>query len=416
MFHTCAGTVRPVIAQEGNPPLIPLQRLLDRYAARLAGVPARLDGRPVVAYVGADVPREVLTAAGFVPFRLSGRPAGNASGEQYCGPGIDPVAVAQLARLLDGDAAAAAGLVISADCEGSVRLFLYLREILRLQPHAGVPPHARVPRFTFLDLLHLPQRTSAVYDRVRLDALIGELGDWAGRPVDDDALRAAAAEEDRVRGLIRAVGERLRTGPGGPRLTGAEALGVIGASFVTAPQRWCAEVAELLDAAAGLPPRAGTRVFLTGCSHDRPDVYELIESLGAVVVGEDHDWGALAGERRVGPADGITDGIADDIRAALVRAYAYGAPASAGHAAAVRAGQTARLAAESRADLVVAWARRHDDAPPWDVPAQRAALAAAGIPLVAVPAQPYGVDPGDEVLSLLTAALRDPAPVLAEAR
>src|SRR4051794_1401958 len=294
MLRTHVVPFETDMQQEGARPVKSLHHLRAAYESRVAPLPAELDGRPVVAYVGADVPPEVLTAAGFAPFRLSGNAGVHESGDRYCGPGIDRVAVSQLTRLLDGDAARTAGVVLSADSEGSVRVFLYLRELQRLEPRPTVP------RFTFLDLVHLPQRTSAVYNRGRLDALVEEIGQWAGRPLGDDDLRSAAAAHNRVRALIRDVGARLRGGPGGPRLTGAEALAVIGASFVLPPERWCALVGDVLAEADDLPVHGGTRVFLTGCSQDHPRVYDLIGSLGAVVVGEDHDWGALAGESPVG--------------------------------------------------------------------------------------------------------------------
>lgn len=371
-----------------------LQHLLAAHESRLGPVPAEIDGRPVVVHVGADVPREVLIAAGFAPYRLAGQPGRTAGADAYCGPGIDRVAVSRLARLLEGDAAAAAGLVLSADDEGSVRLFLYLREILRLEPRATVPP------LTFFDLVHLPQRTSAVYNRTRLDTLIEEMGGWAGRPVSDDELRVAAAGQDRVRALIRAVGAELRTGRGGPRLTGTQALAVIGASFVLSPERWSAAATGLL-AAPDLPVHEGVRVFLTGCDHDDPAAYELIESLGAVIVGEDHDWGSLAGEGQVGGSR--------DIRSALVRVRSLDVAGSAGHGAAVRAAQTARMAVGCAADLVIAWSRPANDAPAWDVPVQRTALAEVGIPLVAVPPQPYGRPDADAVRALLGPVLAEPS-------
>lgn len=389
------------MVQEGCRPLDSLQQLVAAYESRLDPVPEELDGRPVVVHTGADVPREVLLAAGFAPFRLSGRPGFTGPAEEYCGPGIDRVAVSRLARLLDGEAAAATGLVLSADDEGSVRLFLYLRELQRVAPRPGVPP------LTFLDLVHLTQRTSAVYNLARLGALIEELGEWAGRPVSDDALRAAVADQDRARALVRAVGERLRSGPGGPRLTGTEALAVIGAGSVMAPERWAAVVTGLLDT-ADLPVHEGTRVFLTGSDHDDPAAYRVLEGLGAVVVGEDHSWGALAGEGAVGTAG--------DVRTAIVRSRTLAAPASAGASAELRAEQTVRMARACGADLVVAWTRPFDDAPPWDVPVQRAALAEAGLPLVAVPPQPYGAIDEDEVRAVLEPVLGDPARSLAVQR
>lgn len=370
-----------------------LDRLTTLYGARTGPVPTTIDDRPTVAYAGADVPVEVLTAAGFVPFRFTGRPGARASAERYCGPGIDGLAVSQLARLLDGEAADATGLVLSADCEGTVRLFLYLREIQRLEPREGIP------RYTYFDLLHLPQRTSAVYNRGRLDDFAAEIGGWADRPVTDEDLTRAAAEHDRVRELIGAVGTDLRTAPGGPLLTGSQALAVIGASFLTSPRIWCALAESLLAQAGKLPRHNGVRVFLTGCGHDGPAAYELIESLGAVVVGEDHDWGSLAGERKVGQSR--------DIRGALVRSHAWDAPASAGHSAHARALQTARMATACDADLVVAWTRQDDDAPAWDVPVQREVLEREGIPLATVPARPYCATEHEDAAAVLEPALRE---------
>src|SRR5438309_1799758 len=113
MLRTCRRAVRPDITQEECRRLDLLQHLLAAHAGRLGPVPAEIDGQPVVVHVGADVPRDVLIAAGFAPYRLAGQPGRTAAADAYCGPGIDRVAVSRLARLLEGDAAAAAGLVLS---------------------------------------------------------------------------------------------------------------------------------------------------------------------------------------------------------------------------------------------------------------------------------------------------------------
>ncbi len=356
-----------------------LPELSRLYDSRLQPVQAEQAGRPVLACVGADVPVEVISAAGYVAVRLAGDPSAawalSNPASEYCGPGIDPAAVSVLGRIIDGAAVHADGLVASADCEGSVRLFLYLRELQRLDPRPSVP------RLTFFDLLHLPQRSAAVYNRRRFDALVAELSQWSGREITDDDLRRTAREHDAVRTLISQIC-RLRNGPAGPLLTGTEALAVIGASQVSAPAIWTPLATDLVARSGELPPRPGVRVFVTGCTLDHPGVYELIESAGAVVVGEDHDWGCLGGGAWIGePAD---------IRAALVHRRAARASASAGHSASVRAAQTAQMATECAADLVVAWSRTFDDGPAWDVPVQREAVQAAGISFLAVPPQPYG--------------------------
>jgi benzoyl-CoA reductase/2-hydroxyglutaryl-CoA dehydratase subunit BcrC/BadD/HgdB len=352
---------------------------------------------PVLAYVGADVPRELLRAAGGTPYRLAGRPGFTAAADRFCGPELDPVARSQLARILTGELAGCAGLVLSADCAASVRIHRYLAEIGRVEPVAGVPP------VTFADVLHGPHRSSAVYTAGRLRRLAEVLGGWTGTPVTAAGLAAAIGRAERGRLLGVAV-QALRTGAGGPRLRGSEALAVFGAGLTSDDGDHDALLGALLDRAGDLPAHAGVRVFLTGSGHDRPAAYELIESRGAVIVGEDHDWGALVLDRPVPGGEPY---------AALARAYGRGAPAAAGYGTDERAAYTARRATDARAQLVIAWPRTGDEAPAWDVAAQRELLAEHGISLLALPPQPYGdpVDPAvlDRLDAALTAAAIPPA-------
>jgi benzoyl-CoA reductase/2-hydroxyglutaryl-CoA dehydratase subunit BcrC/BadD/HgdB len=364
----------------------PLHDLLARY--RPDEVP--VGPGPVIAYVGRDVPRELLRAAGATPYRLAGRPGHTEPADRFCGGDMDPVARSQLSRVLTGELADCAGLVISGDCEGSLRLFLYLREIQRLEPFDGVPP------FTFLDLLHLPQRTSALYNATRLRQLADTLGEWTGTAVTDGALaeriRESATQRSHYQGL-----QRLRSAVDGPRISGVDALRVFGAGMTRDDDVHPVLLEQLVARGGELPVLEGVPVFLTGSAHDRPDVYRLIESRGAVVVGEDHDWGALSAQS---PVDTGTNPFP-----ALAAAYGRGAPASAGYGIAERAEHTARQAANAGARLVVVWLRAGDDAPAWDVHAQRDALQERGIPVVVLPGRPYTVEPDTALTEPLDGAL-----------
>lgn len=348
------------------------------------------DARPSIAYVGRDVPREVLLAARRRPVRLRGRPGDTCVADRYCGASIDPVARTQLSRILGGELAGTDGLVVSADCEGSVRLFLYLREIHRLDPTPGVP------RFTFVDVVHLPHRTSLLYTRTRLAEFVAQLREWTGQPLDDEALRHAITLGNRARRAGRGLQE-LRTRPGGPLLTGTQSLHLTALGLSSTPDHFVATARTIVDDAAQLRPRDGVRVFLTGSSHDTDAAYRGIEERGAVVVGEDHDWGALAW------SDDVVD-TADPLTA-LAQAYSRNAPTAAGFGIRERAEHTVRAAIAARAQLVVAWLRRGDEAPAWDVPSQRAGLARHGIPLLVLPAQPYTDAVAPSVLADLDEAI-----------
>ncbi|WP_343937472.1 2-hydroxyacyl-CoA dehydratase family protein, partial [Pseudonocardia zijingensis] len=142
-------------------------------------------GRPVAGYVGADVPVEVLTAAGFLPVRLTGDPgAPSEAGDRYLGRGLDPVARSVLTRLLDGAYGPLDALVVSHDCEASLRLFYAVRELHRIEPGIGLPP------VQLVDVLHLPHRTTTRYVLAKIRQLRAQVERWSGRTVTDADLAA----------------------------------------------------------------------------------------------------------------------------------------------------------------------------------------------------------------------------------
>ncbi|MBW0104523.1 2-hydroxyacyl-CoA dehydratase family protein [Pseudonocardia sp. KRD291] len=353
--------------------------------------PARTtaDG-PVAGYVGADVPVELLTAAGYHPVRLSGSPHEDASdGIGYLGGGLDPAACSVLTRLLHGGYGPLDVLVVSRDCEASLRLFYVLRELARVEPAVALPP------LHLIDVLHLPHRTTTRYVRAKVRGLRGWLQQRCGHTVSGDELAAAVAAHDRVRGLLRAVGE-LR---GQRRLTGTEALGVVAATTRLPVHRAEELLTALVAELPGRDPRPGHPVYLTGSSHDCPDVYTALEDAGLLIVGEDHDRGDLLSTMDVGVPAGAADVDALDL--AVAERYQHNGPSAPRAAIAERAAHTAAALRGRGAAGLLSYVREHDDGPPWDFPAQRDA---AGVPAAIVERQAYGlIDPSelDRALSAL---------------
>ncbi|SFN37396.1 Benzoyl-CoA reductase/2-hydroxyglutaryl-CoA dehydratase subunit, BcrC/BadD/HgdB [Pseudonocardia ammonioxydans] len=354
-------------------------------------LPGRTPDRPVAGYVGADVPVELLTAAGYHPRRLSGSPHEDASaGRRYLGGGLDPVACSVLTRLLAGSYGPLDVLVVSRDCEASLRLFYVLRELRRVEPSVALPP------LHLVDVLHLPHRTTTRYVLAKVRGLRAWLAERSGRPVGDDALAAAVVAHDRVRALLRATGElRPRR-----RLTGTEFLGVVDAATALLPDRAAELLGALVAELADRDPRSGLPVHLTGSAHDCPDVYAAVEAGGLLVVGEDHDRGDLLAATDVGdPGDPA------GLELALAERYQHNGPAAPRASIAERAAHTAARVRSRDAAGLLGYVREHDDGPPWDWAAQRAA---AGVPAALLERQPYGrVDP--DALDRAVRALRAPA-------
>ncbi|QFZ24559.1 2-hydroxyacyl-CoA dehydratase [Saccharothrix syringae] len=340
-----------------------MERLVDHYERRY---PVEAGGF-VIGCVGQDVPVELVTAAGALPVRLAGRPGTDvAAGETYLGRGVDPATLSVLTRLLAGEYGRLDRLLVSRDCEGSLRLFYAVRELRRLEPGLGLPETHLV------DVLHLPHWTTTRYVRGRFAELVAVLERWTGTRLTEQRIASAIALHDERRELWRAVSAMRRD----LRLTGVQALAAFGAVLPVAEHNRL--LRQVLESDPDV--HAGRRVFLTGSSHDNPDVYRSLEGAGGVVVGEDHDWGDLLAARLVG----------EPTLAALVERYQYNGPTAARASIAARAAHTARAAVDRGAELVVSYVRRNDDAPPWDFPAQREALRRHGIPAVLVDRQEYG--------------------------
>ncbi|MGK3204351.1 2-hydroxyacyl-CoA dehydratase [Amycolatopsis sp. MEPSY49] len=317
-----------------------------------------------VGYVGADVPVELITAAGLSPLRLTGKPGeDSALGERYLGRGVDPVARSVLTRILTGDYGPLEAIVVSRDCEASLRLFYALRELHRVEPAPGLPP------VRLVDVLHLPHHTTTRYVHAKIAQLREWLGQW--RPIGDDDLASAIIAHDTLRRSLGRVAALRRAN----RLSGTRFLEVVAATTALPVTDAIALVDRLL--VEDLPEVEGVRLFLTGSSHDSPGVYETLERNGFLVVGEDHDWGELLFART----------CAAPTELALAERYQHNGPTAPRASIRQRAAHTAAAARACGAGILFSYARLHDDAPPWDFPEQRAET---GLPAVLAERQPYG--------------------------
>lgn len=334
-------------------------------------------GGTVVACVGPDIPGELLVAAGLFGVWVTGEPGQpHEDADRYLGDSTDERSRSQLARLLAGEFDYADRLLVGHDCEGSRRLYAVAEELRRLEL-AALPPAQ------LFDLLHLPYRSSQRYNAARLAELRVRVGEWSGRAPSDADIHGAVADGNARRRLIARLGELRAADP--PRLSGTQALQAIGAGCRLEPSVHAALLRELLDEAEGLPAHEGVRVFVTGSDHDHPALYELVESSGAVIVGEDHPWGMPAGEGEIPVTDDPLDGIAEH--------YQFHVASAAKRTIADRAAATARRAQACAAEAAIGFGRRRDEAPAWDVPAQRRALADAGIPMIFIGDEPYADTP-----------------------
>jgi benzoyl-CoA reductase/2-hydroxyglutaryl-CoA dehydratase subunit BcrC/BadD/HgdB len=328
----------------------------------------RAAGGRVLAYVGSATPVELVAAAGFLPYRLSPRPARDRRPDPVLLP---PRVRALTAELLAGDGAFDAAVIGRGRTE-DIQLFAVLRELGRLGQGFAGP-------VTLVDALVGGGETRDRYNNARLEAFQAWLA-TAGRAADDAAVRAAVAQAQAVRDRLDVVLQYRRTRAA--RLSGAETWTLISAIARLPVAAALTLLQALADGLARRAPVAGRRVVATGSSPEGPEVYAALEQAGLLVVGEDFEDGEDWAKARLDPAL--------DARSAIVRRWAapsHNAPAASSRA---RAEAIVARAQAAAAEAIVFLAAKGDEAAAWDAYAVARAAAEAGLPVLRLATPPVG--------------------------
>jgi len=333
------------------------------------------DGNGVIGCLGSDIPEEILIAGGYMPLRIYGQEHFDyAEVEHYIERAFDARVRSQFADIVGGVYSWLDKMLITTSSDSLVRAYYYLRELRRL--HAELS----IPELYFVDFLHTRFRTSALYNRARFGELVDAVGEWRGAEIERDELSEAIRICNENRRLLRGMND-LRAAEN-PRVTGVEALTAIGASMFMDRESHSAVLSQFLDEVENRSPFEGLRVFATGSVQDHSGFYELLEECGAVVVGEDHDWGV----RHV--ADDAVES-ADPLDAILDR-YHLRSPSAKQSTVSERIKELQKQVKAVGAEAVVFFILESDDPPSWDFPEQSKALQAMGVPFLLLDNQPYG--------------------------
>jgi benzoyl-CoA reductase/2-hydroxyglutaryl-CoA dehydratase subunit BcrC/BadD/HgdB len=189
-------------------------------------------GGKVVGYRCDNVPEEMISAAGFLPYRLSGDPhVGRDAVERYVQPFALPFSArnqrqgfveAILNMLLTGTFDFLDFLIVPHTRKAIQALY---RELTLVgQAHPELP----LPRVEFLDRAYTPFYASEVFNRLRLLELKARLEEWSGRTITPGALVGAIEVTNESRALLLQLAELRRARPS--LLSGVDALRIIGPS------------------------------------------------------------------------------------------------------------------------------------------------------------------------------------------
>lgn len=319
-------------------------------------------GVPIVGLTSNTIPWELIRAAGFFPVILRPPRRATPAADEFMEANVFPERTRQIFEsAVNGEWNFLSAIVLSRTSEQEYKLFLYLREVDREGAREGMPP------VYLYDLLHSRSAESDAYGASRTRELKRKLEEIAGRSIAARDLTDAIAESNAARAAVRRL---LGLRRGVPRLSGTEALPLVGAYWFMAR----AGYAQLATEAATIFERreslSGARVLIKGAPLDHVQLHAALESHGAIVVAEDDWWGA----RSVG-AD-IDAG--DDALTAIFEHYYLEAPSPR-----VFPPSAADRWFESRVregvDGVVFYLPSEDYALGWDYPRQKLFLDGLGI-------------------------------------
>lgn len=332
----------------------------DREAAKW-----RAAGKKVIGELGCDVPDELIIAAGMLPVRIYADPERPlAETDKYLEYAFDPMVRAQFEKIVDGtyydqiDA-----LAISNSTDVIIRVFLYLREIHRVEPEKKVPPVA------FIDWLFTRHRLHQTRDEFIIELFKKQVEEWAGRTIIDEEIRAAGQICNENRQALREMA-KLRHGQE-VRISGSEALVIIGAGLFMDRAEHTKLVRQVTEDAAGWPVLSGPRVYYTGANQEDTVLYDKIEAAGMVVVGEDTDWGDRHYDRDYNPDYPVIRGIVDRY---FLREFSAKKSTPAQRTEALD-----REVDAAGAQGVIFYTNQYDEVATWDMPKQRKSLEARGI-------------------------------------
>ncbi|MGQ9600602.1 MAG: 2-hydroxyacyl-CoA dehydratase subunit D [Anaerolineae bacterium] len=248
------------------------ERLVEAGRIPLNQWPVHYPGYQAMGYLCSYVPGELLHAAGFTPVRVRGNQAPLRHVDAQLQSFTCALCRSSFDQALGGELSFLAGTVFAHTCD----TMQALADLWRLN----------FPSPYFVDAVMLPTHLGTPAARSYLIAEFSRvrhhLAAFVGHPVTDDDLKTSIALYNETRRLIGAIQSRRDL------LSASEFFAILDAAQVMPREIYHPLLQRLLTDLEGAQTRChGPRLFLTGAVLDEPRLLDLIQELGAQVVGDD---------------------------------------------------------------------------------------------------------------------------------
>jgi len=234
-------------------------------------------GTKIIGYLCALAPIEIITAAGFVPFRIKGsvnEPITRADTQMETI--VCPLVRSCFDMSLKGNYEFLDGLVIPHACDSIVRTYDVWKYSLGLKYNH------------FVNMPHPDDDSSLEFFRAELGTFRKGLGKFAGKEISDDSLARAVGLYNQNRAKVRELYELRKSAP--PLISGSEVSKVLIAAMSIPVEESIRLLSSVIDEVKKRPnPPSGkpARIMVVGAQVDDVAFIKLVEDSGAGVVADD---------------------------------------------------------------------------------------------------------------------------------
>jgi len=269
----------------------------------------KAEGGKIMGYVCAYPPLEMVTAMGYVPFRIIGSMDEPITQADTQVPSIIcPMLRSMLDLGLKGRFEFLDGFIGAHTCDCTEKfshLFQY---------------NMKFPFYHFIDVPHIVHKASIGFMKSGFQMLQKRLEAHTGKKLDPEVLKAEIKKHNEQRALVRELYELRKQDP--PLLSGVENLQIV-LSLLSLPIEEGSAmlkeiIAEVKGRTSGCPVKKNARLLLWGSPLTETPIVEMIESVGANVVMDDictgtrHFWPDV--EITADPLDGLAKRYLDEIK------------------------------------------------------------------------------------------------------
>ncbi|MFQ5987372.1 MAG: 2-hydroxyacyl-CoA dehydratase subunit D [Dehalococcoidia bacterium] len=236
----------------------------------------REEGKKVIGYICAFPPRELITAAGLVPYRITGTLQPITEADAYLETLMCPYVRSCLDLGVKRQYDFLDGMIWPHTCDNIQKTFDIWKHYV---------PYSYLH---YLDVPHMPDPSSFEFFTEELDVLKGSLEEFGGVKITEERLKEAIGVHNENRALLRQLTGLRKQAP--PLISATEMTQVMMAAMsvpVYESNEMLKNIIEEVSTRKDGPQEKATRLLVYGCEIDDIAFINLVEECGANVVIDD---------------------------------------------------------------------------------------------------------------------------------